>query len=255
VALPAGSSTAGAPGGSPGGGAAAGGGGDTSGTNPAAFTHELRLFNEFQNLPNGNSRNFFTLRYAMPLTDAADWNFKIDIPLTSVDINGQGEIGMGDALLNIGYRPIQSKKAATILQSKVYMDTASEDILGAGKWRLGLAVIEVLFPAPGVIFAPAYEHQFTIGGDSSRPDISVGAIDLYTVYAPGPEGYVMLDPTFVIDYENNNSVSSSVELELGHSMGGGTTFYVRPGVGLAGVIGSAEPYDWNLEIGIKKLWP
>jgi hypothetical protein len=62
--------------------------------------------------------------------------------------------------------------------------TASEDVLGSGKWTIAPGITWANFLSPEIIVAPAYVHTFSFAGDNDRGDINRGDFDLYFVYKP-----------------------------------------------------------------------
>ncbi len=103
------------------------------------------------------------------------------------DLNDDGkddldESGMGDTdirFLTVPYLDMK-KKRAIALGMEVFFDTASEDALGSGATSLGPQVFAVFFkPFGGMfdLFAPAYQHKFSIDEDDGRSDVHQGLID------------------------------------------------------------------------------
>jgi hypothetical protein len=64
-------------------------------------------------------------------------------------------------------------------------------------------------------------------------------------------GWLIVDPTLTIDYENSDNIAGQLEVERGFIIGprgkGLASWYLRPGVG----IGHYRAYDWNTEVGYK----
>jgi hypothetical protein len=251
---------------------------DNTGTNPVNFTYDFRLYTELASLPsNGGSLNTTTAEFRLPLgRDVANLrgdepgslfydmgerfqlrtripyqNLSVDNPMgdplfETSEVSGIGDINF--RLLGIAYA---SQKLIVAPGLEVFVDTATNDALGAGTTTLA-PVLFAVFPGilgPKSLFAPGYQYVFNVGGG---PDVSRSQIDLYGVWmlAEG-KNWLILDPQIILDHENNKEVMT-VEAEWGYMMvpQSGISSYLRPGVG----VGADRPYSWNVEIGLKFVW-
>ena len=240
---------------------------DKTGTNPINFTHDFRIYHEFQwlNTASDGDQNISTLELRLPFNDGK-WQFRMRGRYQSLDIDPEGafpgvdEDGIGDFDFRILTVPIvkMEKKFALATGLEVFLPTATEDALGSGAFSLGPQVFGVFF-APfgmkGFIFAPAYQHKFSIDEDEGRDEVSQGLIDLYVLWASADKQYwALFDPQIVLDYENDVEFSI-IDLEMGTMIDKyiGTTghsVYLRPSIG----IGADRPTDGSLEFGYKIVW-
>jgi hypothetical protein len=253
---------------------------DDTGTNPANFTYDFRLYSEMASLKNsGGSLLTHTAEFRWPLgRDVANlkgeeqgslfydmgkkfgMRFRARYQNLSVDNPGAAPFntsevsGIGDFDARVLYLAYASKRVILVPGLEAFFDTASNDALGSGKTSLGPVVFAVF---PGILggsslFAPGYQYVFDIAGDDTRPDISRSQIDLYFVWllAKG-KNWLIVDPQIVLDHENDKELGT-VEAEWGFMIAPsvGTSAYLRPGVG----IGADRPYSWNLEVGLKFVW-
>lgn len=229
--------------------AAPSGGEDKSGTDPTKFLRTLSLRNEYQRLTNDKSFNITSFTYIEPFADGR-MNLRIKAPLASTDAAGDNELGLGDLSLRYNWLPIADQNKGVLLIAELIADTASEDVLGRGKWIIGPSVTYAMFLSPTVIFAPAYQHNISFAGAGDRSDVNESVIDLYMVFtAEDKKSWFIVDPTFVIDWENDQNTPVTLEAEYGRNIGtlfgGALNSYIRPGIG----IGHDRPYDWNIEVG------
>ena len=115
--------------------------------------------------------------------------------------------------------------------------TASEDVLGSGKWTFAPGVTWANFLTPEIIIAPAYVHTILFAGDGDRAEINRGDFDLYTVYKPrGERWWLTTDLTASYDFESKRT-PVSFELSVGRNLavlenGAAVNGYIRPGVGI-----------------------
>ncbi|RWQ15768.1 hypothetical protein [Mesorhizobium sp.] len=223
---------------------------DTSGTNPAVLTRTLAISNEYRFLPGDEYYDITNLRYTEPFLDGKA-SVRLTVPLDGTDLTGDDEFGIGDVAAKFSWIPYLSRRQAFILSTEIYAPTASEDVLGTGKWVAAPGLTWAYFASPEIIIAPAYIHSFSFGGDSDREDVNRGDFDFYVVYKPhAKRWWLTSDVTASYDFEAKTA-PMSWEVALGFNLGklpsgGAINGYIRPGVG----IGNDRPYDFNIEVGV-----
>jgi len=235
--------------------------GDKTGTNPIAFTFDLRLYNEHQwlNTAGDGDQNVTTLEFRAPLLDGKlQFRVKARVIDIDADLNGDGvadadDSGFGDTDLRFLVVPHvdMANKFAFAVGLEIFLDTASEDVLGAGSTALGPQVFAVFFKpfdSPYIdLFAPAYQHRFSVDGN----DVNQSLIDLFFLKtAKDKSWWMLLDPQFILDHETGKDFIL-IDAEFGLMVGApGHSIYVRPSVG----IGGDRPYDASFEAGYKIIW-
>lgn len=223
---------------------------DKSGTDPTKFLRTLGLRNEYQRLTNDKSFNLTTVTYIEPFADGR-MNLRLKAPLAYTDATGEGEFGVSDVALRYNWLAHVDTSKGILVGADLTADTASEDVLGRGKWIVSPLVTYAMFLSPTVILAPTYQHNISVAGDSGRKDVNESVIDLYMVFtATDKKSWLVVDPALVIDWEAERNTPFTLEVEYGHTIGtlfgGALNAYVRPGLG----IGQDRPYDWNIEVGL-----
>jgi hypothetical protein len=250
---------------------------DNTGTNPASFTYDARLYFELAELDDpGGSLNTGTYEFRWPLgrdmanvTGAEEglysklgqqFGMRIRTRFQSLSVETPGEglfgtsevSGIGDIDARVLYMAYASKRVIIVPGLEAFFDTASTPALGNGANVLAPVVFGVF---PGILggtslFAPGYQYLFDISGDDTT--ISRSQIDLYFVWLlGGGKNWLIVDPQIVLDHENSKE-PALVEVEWGYMIAPsvGASTYIRPGVG----IGSDKPYEWNVEFGFKYVW-
>ncbi|RWP92247.1 MAG: hypothetical protein EOR12_06220 [Mesorhizobium sp.] len=223
---------------------------DTSGTNPAVLTRTLAVSNEYRFLPNDEYYDITNLRYTEPFFDGKA-SVRLTMPLDGTNLTGDEEFGIGDIAAKASWIPYLSRRQAFILSTEIYAPTASEDVLGTGKWVAAPGLTWAYFASPEIIIAPAYIHSFSFAGDSDREDVNRGDFDFYVVYKPhAKRWWLTSDVTASYDFEAKTA-PMSWEVALGFNLGklpsgGAINGYIRPGVG----IGNDRPYNFNIEVGV-----
>ncbi len=241
---------------------------DKTGTNPINFTNDFRLYNEYQwlNLDGDGHQNISTLEFRTPIWDGK-WQFRVRGRGASIkaDLNDDGstdldEGGFGDTDFRFLTVPIldMPNKFALAVGFETFLDTASKDSLGSGATSLGPQVFGVFFKPFGGFFdliAPAYQHKFSVEEDDGRSDVEQGFIDVFALKMSKDKlSWMMINPTFVLDYENNQEfilidfeVGTMLDKLLGTK---GHSIYIRPGFS----VGQDRPTEASIEAGYKYVF-
>ena len=224
---------------------------DSSGTNPAILSRTLSVSNEYRFLDDDRYFDLTNFRYTEPFADGAA-SIRLTIPVATTDLPfGDNETGLGDIAAKFSWIPSVSRKEAFILSTEFFAPTASENILGSGKWVTAPGITWANFVSPELIVAPAYIHSLSFAGEDSRADVNRGDFDLYVVYRPHAKGWwITSDLTVSHDFEKSTT-PVDWEVAFGKTLmrlegGGAVNGYIRPGIG----IGHDRPYNFNIEVGI-----
>ncbi len=252
---------------------------DNTGTNPANFTYDMRMYTEMADLDGEGSLVTSTFELRWPLgrnlanvtgaeTGSLLYNLgtktvmRIRARFKNLSINtpgaepfGTSEVsGIGDLDARVLYMAYASRKFLLVVGAEGTFDTATNSALGSGKTLFAPQAFALF---PGVlggrsIFAPGYQYVFDIAGDDDRSTVSRSQIDLYFVWLlAGGKNWLIVDPQIVIDHENGTE-PALIEVEWGFLIApaAGASGWIRPGVG----IGKDKPYSWNFEAGLKFVW-
>jgi len=231
---------------------------DKTGTNPINFTYDIKAYTEFSSLEPDGNQNVTTFEFKAPFA-GEKWQFKIKIPYSSIDVGAVDDSGFGDLavrFLTVPHLDMENLFAVAV-GLEVFLNSASEDSLGSGAISLGPQVFAVFFNPLGLngLFAPAYQHKFSVDEDSGRSKIRQGLIDLnLLIMADSKQYWFFADPQIVLDYEENKEYSI-IDLEVGmmldkHFGTSGHSAYLRPSFG----IGSDSPLDNSIELGYKVVF-
>ena len=240
---------------------------DETGTNPINFTFDARLYNEYQwlNTAGDGGQNITTFEFRAPFADGK-WQFRSKLRAVDLkaDFNDDGtddvdDFGFGDIdvrFMTIPYINMQ-KKLAVALGVEFFLNTASEDSLGAGAWTVAPLVFLPIFNplGPGSIFVPGYQHKISIDEDDGRSRVHQGLIDFFLVKTFAQNQYwAYIDPQIVLDYENSREFML-LELQGGMMLdkfvgSKGHSIWILPSFG----VGSDRPYDFSFEVGYKYIW-
>jgi hypothetical protein len=237
---------------------------DKTGTNPINFSNDIRVYNEFSwlNTAGDGGQNLTTAELRTSFFDGKwQWRLRARYNSLRADLNDDGsddidESGMGDSDMRFLTAPYlnMAKKRAIAVGLEVFLNTASEDALGAGTTALGPQVFMVFFNPVGIsgLFAPGLQYKFSVDEDEGRSDTDQVLIDLnFLRMSDDKNWWFFTDPQIVIDNENNTEFAI-VDFEFGFMMNKwtdlkGHSFYIRPSFG----VGVDRPSDGSIEVGYK----
>jgi len=124
----------------------------------------------------------------IPVTLNDKWNLisRTILPLISQDdvpSTGLGEDGIGDTLQSFFFSPKAPTASGTIwgLGPAVLMDTASDDVLGGGKWAAGPTGVVLKQNGPTTV-GLLVNHLESFAGDGDRKDISASFVQPFYSY-------------------------------------------------------------------------
>ena len=245
---------------------------DKSGTNPVNFQRDLRFYNEYSwlNTAGDGNQNVLTMEYRQALFDG-EWQFRARVPYVSslsADFNNDGiddidESGLGDANFRLMKKPWFKGRHAIAIAMEFFLNTASEDALGAGTTTLAPQIFYAYFfgrnpiPIPGYrgggLFAPGLQYRFSIDEDAGRSDTDAIAIDInYLAMSEDKTRWLYVNPQILSDRENDQDYAF-FDIEFGWMMAKwnpnlkGQSFYIRPTF----TIGADRPTDYGIELGYK----
>jgi len=238
---------------------------DKSGTNPINFQHDLRVYNEYLwlNTAGDGSQNLTTLEFRTPFA-SGKWQFRTRIPynMLKADLDGDGtddidDGGLGD--INFRLMTVPWLKGANGFAAglEVFLNTASEDSLGAGATSLAPVVFYGHFFQGGFgpwkkggLFAPGLQYKFSVDEDEGRDKVEQIILDInFLLMAVDGKSWLFAEPQIVFDQVNDTQFAI-MDIEFGWMTGPpGQSFYARPTF----TIGSSSdrPTDYGIEIGYK----
>ena len=163
------------------------------------------------------------------------------------------ETGLSDLLVRTGGR-VYSVPGDAIFVGMDFTFPTAADNLGSGKYTLGpgLATAHV-FPAWKSIVFMLLQHQFSVGGDPSRNDVSASKIQTWFNTVWTDQWWTQLEGVVQVNWEQREKTSMTLELEGGYRLTKDWAAWVRPGVGLWGQ-SLPGAYDWNIEVGIRRMF-
>jgi len=242
---------------------------DKSGTNPINFQRDFRIYNEYSwlNTAGDGNQNVTTLEFRTPFA-GGKWQFRLRAPYTTsltADFNNDGfddidDSGVGDINFRLLTVPYFKGANAVAVALEVFVDTASEDSLGAGTTSLAPIVFVGHFFRGGFgpwkkggLFAPGLQYKFSVDEAAGRAKTEQIILDInFLLQAVDGQAWLFAEPQIVFDQENNADFAI-MDIEFGWMMTKwwpkleGQSFYVRPTF----TVGTDRPTDYGIELGYK----
>ena len=244
---------------------------DKSGTNPINFQRDIRIYNEYTwlNTEGDGNQNVTTLEYRTPFA-SGKWQLRARVPvlnLVTADVNNDGiddidDSGFGDINFRLLTVPYFQGANAFAYALEVFLDTASDDSLGAGTTSLAPIVFYGRFFRGGFgpwkkggLFAPGLQYKFSVDEDDDRADTEQLILDInFLLTSEDGQSWLFAEPQIVFDQENNTEFAI-MDFEFGWMMTKwwpnltGQSFYLRPTFTVGS--GTDRPTDYGIEVGYK----
>lgn len=165
--------------------------GEVKGVNPADVLSRADLIVKAVNLPVGESL-VMVAKYDQKLGQGLGAN--VELPIASyVNVGTASAFGIGDLFARIRYVKPLSRDIIALASAEVAVPTATNDLLGTGKWQLNPGVGLVKIWSPKTFTALVYKHSFSIAGDSARASINANSMRLVQTFVLNRGFYVTAD--------------------------------------------------------------
>jgi hypothetical protein len=184
------------------------------GVNPKDNLNKMELIYKGEALDGSQRIDSFTVKYDRALTPLLGAN--AELPVVRYRGPGLTETGLGDLNLRVRYN-VQVGVVTVIPGLELVAPTASDDVLGQGKWQLN-PVIGAVMPLSQTAFVFAgYKHLASIAGDDARRDINASQ-PRFLLAKLSPAGWwVLADAKYTHDWESELD-TLDVELEAGRML-------------------------------------
>jgi hypothetical protein len=222
---------------------------------PTDFRSRIELRNEYQALQGDAYWNVVIPRFEYAASPSAA--FRLETPYVTYNPgNGAESVsGQGDLLARVAWRAIQRDGFALIVATDVIFNSAEEDQLGFGKTIVApLMYAAIDLPKYNSVFFPNIQHYVSVAGDSNRRDVNFTTLKPNLLTRWPNQVYTFLEPQFTIDWERNDKVGLTVELEVGKILTKNVAAWARPGVGVINRYELVQVYDWNFEVGMRYIF-
>jgi hypothetical protein len=173
---------------------------------------------------------------------------KYDLHYWDTDVTGSSESDWESFHLKPIYFPKQGKwgewKFKLAVGVEWILDFGNEDKgIGSESDQIAPLVGVALMPGGGLVLVPLVQHFVEYDG----PDVNQTAFRLIAIQALPNKFWGKLDAKLPVDWENDNAIPATVEVQVGKTFTDLIGAYID---GLFGV-GGDRPYDWGVGVGLR----
>lgn len=173
---------------------------------------------------------------------------KYEIHYWDTDLTGSSENDWSSLHLKPIYFPKQGQlgnwKYKLAVGVEWIVDFGNEDKgIGSGSDQIAPLAGIALMPGGGLVLVPLVQHFVEYDG----PDVNKTAFRLIAIQSFPNAFWGKLDAKIPVDWEHDNAIPASVEVQLGKMFAPWFGTYVD---GLCGV-GGDKPYEWGVGIGVR----
>jgi hypothetical protein len=216
--------------------------------------------------PSDKTTQLVNLQPVVPLQLSDKWSLinRAIVPISYVPNSvfppgfaSGAELGFGDTTYQGFFAP--SRKPGQLIWGAgpvVTFPTATADKLGTGKWLAGVSAAGLTMKGKWVMGALATQ-QWSVAGNSARPDVSLGTVQPFVVKNMNDGWYVLSAPTVSANWEAPSDERWTVPIGAGF----GRIFAIgdqKVNLSLAGyrnVVKPTNAADWQIQFQWTLLFP
>ncbi len=212
-----------------------------------------------------NTQNILNIQPVLPfsITEEANVITRTIVPVISQDklFPGQSsENGLGDIQFTAFYSPKKPTSRGIIWGAgpALLMDTATDDILGTGKWSAGPSIV-VLKMTKEWVFGALAQNLWSFAGDGNREDVNSFLIQPFVNYnfPHSPGRYLSFSPVITANWKASDDNTWTVP--LGGQIGQIVRFGKLPVNLSAGAYYNVEKpkygADWTMRLQATLMFP
>jgi hypothetical protein len=165
--------------------------------------------NNFGIGPDGRQQDVLNIQPVIPLRVSENWNLISRIitpiifqPTISQPFN-QGAYGFGDLNPSFFLSPSKAHKIIWGVGTAIVLPTATNRILGQGKWSMGPSIVVLMQPAKWTLGA-LVNNVTSFTGQSSRADVNQMLFQYFINYNLKHGYYITWQPTITANWEATN---------------------------------------------------
>lgn len=217
--------------------------------------------------PKGQTQNVLNIQPVIPVNVNSDWNLitRTIVPLISqpdFGVPGADKVGIGDIQFSAFFSPTNPSASGWLwgVGPVVQLRTASNDVLGQGKWGLGATGVALrLQKGSPWVYGALVNNIWSVRGDKARPDVNQMLVQPFVNYnfPDYPGRYLSFSPVITANWKADSRNVWTVPIGLGV----GQIFRI----GQQPVNGSIAAYknvgrpdgaaDWTLRVQLQLMFP
>jgi hypothetical protein len=165
--------------------------------------------NNFNVSPDNRIQDILNIQPVIPIRVSEDWNLinRLITPITyqptvSPPVN-QGAYGFGDLNPSFLFSPAKPHKIIWGVGPTVVLPTATNPVLGQGKWSMGATVVVLAQPGKWTL-GGLVNNFWSFAGQSRRPDVNQMLFQYFINYKLPKGFYITWQPTLTANWKANN---------------------------------------------------
>jgi hypothetical protein len=165
--------------------------------------------NNFGIDPDGRVQDILNIQPVIPFHLNANWNMiaRIIVPIvyqpTTSDPVNQGAFGFGDMNPSFFFSPAKPHKIIWGVGPALVLPTATNSVLGQGKWSAGPTVVVLTQPGHWTL-GGLVSNVFSFAGQSARPDVNQMTFQYFINYNLAHGWYITWQPTLTANWQASN---------------------------------------------------
>jgi hypothetical protein len=218
-------------------------------SNPLAAVNNIDLRYQYFDL-DGPERNVFSLEGAHMATPKL--KLRYELHYWDTDVTGRFENDWSSLVIKPIWLPIEGLlgegwKYRVALGLEWIIDFGNDQKgIGSGSDQIAPFTGLALMSDKGLVLIPLVQHFIEYSGD----DVSTTALRLIGIQKLPERYWLKLDAKIPVEWENDNKIPATTELQLGKMIASRFGVYVD---GLFGV-GGDRPYDWGTGVGLRFMY-
>ncbi|WP_228530407.1 hypothetical protein [Tamlana sp. I1] len=202
--------------------------------NMTALSFQNYYMPKLADAPDDAFMNTTWVRFAKPIAKGK-LLLRASMPFSTLGLpNANGVVnatsGLGDFNAFLAYSLVSNATTTVGIGPSITAPTASDDLLGTGKWQGGFAFVTFVAKSPIFQFGGLITWQASFAGDEDRANTNMGAIQPFYFWQLGKGTYLRGAPIWVLDFEKE-AYSIPIALGIGKVVKLGSTvfnMYVEP---------------------------
>lgn len=220
---------------------------EVRGVNPADILSRADLVVKVVNLEPGESITAVA-KYDQKLGEGLGAN--VELPIASyVNVGAADAFGIGDLFMRVRFVKPLSQTVIALASAELVAPTATNDLLGTGKWQLNPGAGAVKVWSPKMFTAAVYKHSFSIAGDDARAEINTNSARLIHSFILDKGYYLTLDGRHEWQTSGVNQDWSTAEFEVGRQFSAGLAASIRFGKAFGD-----RPNDGSIEMNVRTFF-
>jgi hypothetical protein len=195
----------------------------------------IQIRNEYRDLKNGAWANTVLFRHDRFMFrnlgvkgGAKGLILRFDMPLNIVHSGTTTKAGLGDIYTQVLYAPRISRRFVFTLGSGVLLPTATDTMLGSGKFVIAPLVVPLWYLAKRKrLVTMRFQHYVSVAGNGSRPNINYTVVDPIVGWSIARRSWVFTNTEFKWDWRTKLG-SATTGVQVGHMISGNMGIWIKP---------------------------